>query len=152
MGSRTSHCSGLNPVFQLRLARRARAVRAAVDLSVGFNAVPDNPAVAVRANRRQRMDRALEAVEGVTFSTKDYLKRLVIFIFANFACSHTQILLSSKKEQIYFRQTRHRFDAAKQHDRNGRAQGRFQEIAVRFSLALCLCFLVRLRSRAVGLS
>ena len=89
MPSRTSHCSGLNPVFQLRLARRASAVCAAVDLSVGFNAVPDNPAVAVRANRRQRMDRALEAVEGVPFSTNDYLKRLVIFIFANFACSHT---------------------------------------------------------------
>src|SRR5262249_23178136 len=99
MGGRTSHCSGLNPVFQLRLARRASAVCAAGDLSVGFNPVSDNPAVAVRANRRQRMDRALEAVEGVTFSTNDYLKRLVILIFANFACSHTQILLSSKKEK-----------------------------------------------------
>jgi hypothetical protein len=101
MESRTSHCSGLNPVFQLRLARRARAVCAAVDLSVGFNAVPDNSAIAVRANRCQRMDRALEAVEGVTFSTNDYLKRLVIFIFANFACKpYTNLTIEQKRANL----------------------------------------------------
>ena len=61
---------------------------AAEDLSVGFNAMPDNPAVAVRANRSQRVDRALKAVERVALSTNDHFKRLVIFIFANFACSH----------------------------------------------------------------
>jgi hypothetical protein len=80
-------------------------VGAAEDLSVGFHAVPHNPAVAVRANRRQRMDSALEAIEGVVLPANDYFKRFVIFVFANFACSHTQILLSSKKEQICFRQT-----------------------------------------------
>jgi hypothetical protein len=80
---------GLNPVFQLRFARGARAVDAAEDLSVGFNAMADDPAVAVRANRSQRVDRALEAVEGVVLPTNDYFKRLVIFVFANFACSHT---------------------------------------------------------------
>jgi hypothetical protein len=79
---------GLNPVFQLRFARGARAVDAAEDLSVGFNAMPDNPAVAVRANRSQRVDRALEAVERVALSTNHYFKRFVIFVFANFACSH----------------------------------------------------------------
>ena len=61
----------------------------AEDLSVGFNTVPDNPAVTVRTDRRQRVDRALEAIEGVMLSANDYFKRLVIFIFANFACSHT---------------------------------------------------------------
>jgi hypothetical protein len=64
---------------------------AAEDLSVGFNAVSDDSAVAMRANRRQRVDCALEAVEGVMFPANDYFERLVIFILANFACSHTQI-------------------------------------------------------------
>ena len=62
---------------------------AAENLSIGFNAVPDNSTVAMRANRRQRVDRALEAIEGVMLPANDYFKRLVIFIFANFACSHT---------------------------------------------------------------
>jgi hypothetical protein len=66
-------------------------MNAAEDLAVSFNAVPDNPAVAVRANRRQRMDRALEPVERVVRPVNDHFKRLVVFIFANFACSHTQI-------------------------------------------------------------
>ncbi len=75
-------------ILQLRFAGLARAVDAAEDLSVSFNAVPDDPAVAMRANWRQRMDGALEAVERVVFSADDYFKRLVIFIFTNFACSH----------------------------------------------------------------
>ena len=61
---------------------------AAEDLSIGFHAVADHPAVAVGANWRQRVDRALEAVEGVMLPANDYFKRLVIFILANFACSH----------------------------------------------------------------
>ena len=61
---------------------------AAEDLSVGLHAVADHPAVAVRANRRQRVDRAFEAIEGMTLAGNDHFKRLVIFILANFACSH----------------------------------------------------------------
>jgi hypothetical protein len=64
-------------------------VDAAKDLSIGFHAVAHHPAVAVRANRRERVDCALEAIEGVTLAGNDYLKCLVIFIFANFAFSHT---------------------------------------------------------------
>jgi hypothetical protein len=64
-------------------------VDAAEDLSVGFHAVPDDSAVAVRADRRQRVDRAFEAIECVMLSGYDHFKRFVIFIFANFACSHT---------------------------------------------------------------
>jgi hypothetical protein len=60
------------------------------DLSIGFHAMADHPALAVRANRRERVDCALKAVEGVMLAGNDYLKRLVIIIFANFACSHTQ--------------------------------------------------------------
>jgi len=66
-------------------------VDAAENLSVSFNAVPDDPAVAMCANRRQRVDGALETVEGVVLPADDHFKRLVIFVFANLACSHTQM-------------------------------------------------------------
>ena len=59
------------------------------DLSIGFHAVADHPAVAVRANRCERVDCALEAIEGVMLAGNDHLKRFVIFVLANFACSHT---------------------------------------------------------------
>src|SRR4029453_2990677 len=38
------------------------------------------------------MDCALEAIEGVTLSTHDNFKRLVVVILANFAFSHTQFV------------------------------------------------------------
>ena len=62
------------------------------DLSLRFDAVADDTAVAVGTNRRQRVDCALEAVEGVTLSAHDDFKRLVIFVLANFACRHTQFV------------------------------------------------------------
>ena len=64
---------------------------AAENLSVSFNAVPDDPAVAMCANRRQRVDGALETVEGVVLPADDHFKRLVIFVVANLTCSHTQM-------------------------------------------------------------
>jgi hypothetical protein len=62
------------------------------DFSVRFDAVADDTAIAVWANRRQRVDCALEAVEGVALSAHDNFKRLVIFVLANFACRHTQFV------------------------------------------------------------
>jgi len=62
------------------------------DFSIRFDAVADDTAIAVRANRRQCVDRALETVEDVTLSANDYFKRLVILVFANFAFSHTQFV------------------------------------------------------------
>ena len=59
------------------------------DFSVRFDAVPDDTAVAVGANRRQRVDCALEAIESVTLSAHDHFERLVIIVLANFACRHT---------------------------------------------------------------
>jgi hypothetical protein len=55
----------------------------------------DDPAVAVRADRRQGVDRAFEAIECVMLSGYDHFKRLVIFILANFAFSHTQLFRAS---------------------------------------------------------
>jgi hypothetical protein len=65
------------------------------DLSIGLHTMPDDSAVTVRADRRQRVDRAFEAVECVMLSGYDHFKRLVIFILANFACSHTQFFRAS---------------------------------------------------------
>jgi hypothetical protein len=62
------------------------------DFAVRLDTVPDDTATAVRANRRQRVDCALEAVEDVALSGNDHFKSLVIFVFANFACRHTQFV------------------------------------------------------------
>ena len=62
------------------------------DLSVRFDAVAHDSAIAVWANRRESMDCALEAIEDVALSAHDDFKRLVIFVLANFACRHTQFV------------------------------------------------------------
>ena len=62
------------------------------DLPIRLHAVADHPALAVRTNRRERVDCAFEAIEGVMLTGNDHFERFVIFIFANFACSHTQIV------------------------------------------------------------
>jgi hypothetical protein len=81
--------AALNSILQCCFAGGTRAMDAAEDLSIGFHAMPHDPAVAVWADWRQRVDRAFEAIECVMFSGYDHFKRLVIFIFANLACSHT---------------------------------------------------------------
>jgi hypothetical protein len=73
----------------------------AEDLARLLHAVSDDPAVAVRANRRQRMDRALEAVEGVVLAGNDHFKRLVIFILANFAFSHISLSRAAAHAEVF---------------------------------------------------
>jgi hypothetical protein len=70
-------------------------MNATEDLSVGFHTMPDDSAVAVRTDWRQRVDRAFETIECVMLSANDYFERLVIFILTNFACSHTQFFRAS---------------------------------------------------------
>jgi hypothetical protein len=67
----------------------------AIDSPISFHTVPHDPTIAVWADRRQRMDRAFKAIEGVMLSGYDDLKRLVIFVFTNFAYSHTQLFRTS---------------------------------------------------------
>jgi hypothetical protein len=59
------------------------------DFASLLHAVPNDPAFAMRANRRECVDCALEAIKGVALAANNHLKRLVIVIFANFAFSHT---------------------------------------------------------------
>jgi hypothetical protein len=72
------------------------------DFSVRFHAVADDTAVAVQANRRQRVDCALEAVEDVTLSAHNHFKRLVIFVLANFACRHTHFVSRERQLLVVF--------------------------------------------------
>jgi len=53
---------------------------AAVNFTSLLDAMSDDPAMAMRANWCQRVDRALEAIEGVMLASNDYFKR---------TCSHT---------------------------------------------------------------
>jgi hypothetical protein len=87
--------AALNAVLQCCFAGRTCAMNAAIDLPIGFHTVPHDPAVAVWADRRQRVNRAFEAIECVMLSRYDHFKRLVIFILANFACSHTKLFRAS---------------------------------------------------------
>ena len=57
----------------------------AEDLAALLNTVADDPTMAVEANRRERVDRAFEAIKSVALAGNDYLKRLVIVVFANLA-------------------------------------------------------------------
>jgi hypothetical protein len=62
------------------------------DFSIRFDPVPDDPAVAMRTYGRQRVNRALEAIKGVTLAAHNDLKRFIVFVLTNFAFSHTQLL------------------------------------------------------------
>ena len=62
----------------------------AEDFAALLDAVPDDPTMAVRAYRRERVNRALKAIKGVLLASDDHLERLVILVFANFAFSHTK--------------------------------------------------------------
>jgi hypothetical protein len=73
----------------------------AEDLARLLHAVSDDPAVAVRANRRERVDRALEAVKGVVLAGNDHFKRLVIFILANFAFSHIGLSRAAAHAEVF---------------------------------------------------
>src|SRR4051812_49628960 len=56
---------------------------AAVEGAVGLDAVADDLAPAVRADRRELVDRALEAVEGVAVARRDHLERQGVVISAD---------------------------------------------------------------------
>ena len=73
----------------MRFSVATRAINAAKNLSTLFHAMSDDPAMAVWTDRRQRVNRAFEAVEGMMLAGDDHFECLVVFVFANFACRHT---------------------------------------------------------------
>src|SRR5438132_2957403 len=73
------------------------AVRAAIDDIALLDAMPDDPYTAMRACRRELVDRTLEAVERVGLPAQAHLERLVVVIAALVALSHGRFLLLSAK-------------------------------------------------------
>src|SRR5262245_8041733 len=75
----------VHAVAQPLHAGALRAVVAAVEDAVGLQPMTQNPAMAVRAGGRQRVGRALEAVEHVPFTRHRHLERLVVVVPADLA-------------------------------------------------------------------
>jgi hypothetical protein len=65
-----------------------RTVRATEDLPLRFDAVPDDPAAAMGANRRKLGDGAFEAVECVWCTGEGHCERLIVIVPASFTFSH----------------------------------------------------------------
>jgi hypothetical protein len=56
-----------------------------------LDAMPDDPAAAMGARRREGVDGALEAVERVDFTAHNHLKTFIILVAANFTYAHDLI-------------------------------------------------------------
>src|SRR3982751_2779853 len=78
----------LDAVFEPFDSRFLGAARAAVEGPVALDAVADDLAAAMGALRRQRVDGALERVEGVWFPSHRHGERLVIVVAAYLAFRH----------------------------------------------------------------
>ena len=65
------------------------------DLPIGFDPMPNNPTVTMWTDWGQRVDRALKAIKRVMLTIHDHFKGLVILVFANFACTHTELFRTS---------------------------------------------------------
>jgi hypothetical protein len=63
-------------------------MRTTVENAIGFDAVADNAATAMRARWRKRVNRALEAVEHVRATLMPDLERFVVVVSAHFTFSH----------------------------------------------------------------
>jgi hypothetical protein len=76
-------------------AKFCRTMRTAEHLGPLFNAMPDDPAAAVIAHRRQGMNRALETIEDMSLAVHDDLEAFVVLIATDFAGSHGKLLSTS---------------------------------------------------------
>jgi hypothetical protein len=74
-----------------------RAMRAAVDCPVRLDTMPDHGAVTVSATRREGVNCAFKAVEGVTCTVSHHLERFVVVISADFATSHSRVSLIAQR-------------------------------------------------------
>jgi hypothetical protein len=76
----------------------ARATGATIEGTVCFNAVPDDFAPAVIADRRELVNRALKAIKRVANARRDDLEGEVVFIPADLTLRH-RTLLSHKRSR-----------------------------------------------------
>jgi hypothetical protein len=68
------------------------AMSAAIDLAICFHAVTDHVAVTMGTFRRERVDRALEAIERMAFAASDNFKGFFVIVAANFTNGHDMLL------------------------------------------------------------
>ncbi len=61
---------------------------AAVETASNLDPMSDDPALAMLADRRDCLDCALKAVEGMSRSGRDQLKRFIVIVATNFTCRH----------------------------------------------------------------
>jgi hypothetical protein len=80
--------TGLNPIVNSDDARLLRAVGAAIKGALRFDAMADDPALAVRTRRRERMNGALEAIENVRLPGVNDFEGLVVIVPADLALGH----------------------------------------------------------------
>src|SRR5690606_27905501 len=68
-----------------------------------FHAVPNDTTIAMRAARRQRLNRTLEAIERVRSALHYHLERLVVFIATNLTLidRHWGVLLDCSRCRIF---------------------------------------------------
>jgi hypothetical protein len=78
-----------------------RAICAAIESAVCLNAVPDDLAGAMIANRREFMDCTLETIERVTRPRRHNFKGKMIIVAAYFTLSHP--CLSSRDGMILYK-------------------------------------------------
>src|SRR5690606_9015198 len=74
--------SVFDPIDRAALAVLPCAMSAAVEAAVALDAVTDDSALAMRARRRERLDGALEAIEGVRRVTGVHFERFVVSVAA----------------------------------------------------------------------
>jgi hypothetical protein len=79
-------------VHGIRQTGGISAVRATEHVPCHFHPVTDDPAQAITARRRHRLNCALEAIEDVPPSLNENFKAFDIFVPALFACSHRKFL------------------------------------------------------------
>jgi hypothetical protein len=89
--TRTRSRSGADAVAQPGDAGALRAMLAAEEGALLLEPVAENADATLVADRRQRMNGAFEAVEGVGSSAHAYLERLVVVIPAGFTSGHDDL-------------------------------------------------------------
>jgi L-aminopeptidase/D-esterase-like protein len=79
-------------IFHIGRGYSSGAVRAAEEMTADFNAVADHPAFAMLTKGSHSLDRAFEAVKGMTHARCNQIKTFVVVIATDFAFRHNELL------------------------------------------------------------
>src|SRR3954471_17600535 len=85
-------------ISDFRRARVVGAMGTAVRDAIGYDSVSNHAAFAVAARRRQNVNRALEAVEGMLLSVLADQQRAVVVVATDFAGGHGIVRLKCAED------------------------------------------------------